>query len=434
MIIVDRALEECERAGKPIRVAMVGAGFMGKGIALQIETATPGMRLVAIANRTVSRAREAYEQAGAEDVVEVESAAALRQAIDAGRPAVTADASLVASADGVDAIVEVTGAVEEAAHVVTRALDHGKHAILMNAELDGTVGPVLKRHADRAGVVYTNADGDQPGVEGNLYRFVRGIGVRPVLCGNIKGLHDPYRNPTTQQGFAERWGQNPKMVTSFADGTKISFEQAIVANATGMRVARRGMLGPTVEAGTPVEQAANLFPLEKLLEGPGIVDYVVGAAPGPGVFVLGTHDDPRQRHYLELYKLGEGPLYCFTRPYHLCHFEVPNTVARAVLFGDATLAPAGGPQVDVVAAAKVDLEPGQELDGPGGYLTYGLAENHAAAADERLLLMGLAEGCRVARPVAKDAVLTVDDVELPPGRLVDELRAEQDVAFAPARA
>jgi predicted homoserine dehydrogenase-like protein len=327
----------------------------------------------------------------------------------------------------------VTGAVEEAAHVVTRALDHGKHAILMNAELDGTVGPILRRRADAAGVVYTNADGDQPGVEGNLYRFVSGIGVRPVLCGNIKGLHDPYRNPTTQQGFAERWGQNPKMVTSFADGTKISFEQAIVANATGMRVARRGMLGPTVEAGTPVEEAAALFPLEELLEGPGIVDYVVGAAPGPGVFVLGTHDHPRQRHYLELYKLGEGPLYCFTTPYHLCHFEVPNTVARAVLLGDATLAPAGGPQVDVVAAAKVDLEPGQELDGPGGYLTYGLAENHATVADERLLLMGLAEGCRVARPVPQDAVLTVDDVEIPPGRLVDELRAEQDAAFAPAR-
>jgi predicted homoserine dehydrogenase-like protein len=433
MIIVDRALEERESAGKPIRVAMVGAGFMGKGIALQIETATPGMRLVAIANRTVSRAREAYEQAGAEDVVEVEGAGALAQAIEAGRPAVTADASLVAAADGVDAIVEVTGAVEEAAHVVTCALDHGKHAILMNAELDGTVGPILKRHADRAGVVYTNADGDQPGVEGNLYRFVRGIGVRPVLCGNIKGLHDPYRNPTTQQAFAERWGQNPKMVTSFADGTKISFEQAIVANATGMGVARRGMLGPTVEAGTPVEEAARLFPVEELLEGPGIVDYVVGAAPGPGVFVLGTHDHPQQRHYLELYKLGEGPLYCFTRPYHLCHFEVPNTVARAVLFGDAALAPAGGPQVDVVATAKVDLEVGQELDGPGGYLTYGLAENHETVAAERLLPMGLAEGCRVTREVAKDAVLTNDDVEVPDGRLVDELRAEQDAAFAAAR-
>ncbi len=434
MIVVDRALERRERDGNPIRVGMVGAGFMGRGIALQMLTAARGMRLVAIANRRVERAVAAYADAGADDVREVETGAALEQAIAAGRPAVTTDPLLLAEADGVDALVEVTGAVEEAAHVVVRALDHRKHAILMNAELDGTVGPALKARADRAGVIYTNADGDQPGVTMNLYRFVAGIGVRPVLCGNIKGLHDPYRNPTTQQGFAERWGQNPAMVTSFADGTKISFEQAVVANATGMRVARRGMHGPTVESGTPVEDAAGLFPLDDLLEGPGIVDYVVGAAPGPGVFVLGTHDHPAQRHYLELYKLGTGPLYCFYTPYHLCHFEVPNTVARAVLFGDATLAPLAGPCVDVVATAKVDLEQGQTLDGPGGYLTYGLAENADVTRSQRLLPMGLAGGCRVLRPIRRDEVLTYEDVEVPPGRLADALRAEQELSSAPAGA
>jgi predicted homoserine dehydrogenase-like protein len=263
---------------------------------------------------------------------------------------------------------------------------------------------------------------------------VKGIGVRPVLCGNIKGLHDPYRNPTTQEGFAKQWGQNPWMVTSFADGTKISFEQAIVANATGMRVARRGMHGPTVETGTHIDVAKELFPLEELVDGPGIVDYIVGAVPGPGVFVLGTHDDPVQQHYLNLYKLGEGPLYCFYTPWHLCHFEVPNTVARAVLFGDATIAPLGPPVVDVVTAAKVDLEPGQELDALGGYLTYGLAENADVVTAERLLPIGLAEGCRVKRAIAQDDVLTYDDVEGPAGRLADRLRAEQNEKFAPAAA
>jgi predicted homoserine dehydrogenase-like protein len=184
-----------------------------------------------------------------------------------------------------------------------------------------------------------------------------------------------------------------------------------------------------VEPGTPVEEAAKLFDPDELREGPGIVDYVVGASPGPGVFVLGTHENPVQRHYLELYKLGEGPLYCFTTPYHLCHFEVPTTVARAVCFGDATLAPSGGIRVEVVAAAKVDLSPGDELDGPGGYLTYGLAENVEVASLERLLPMGLAEGCTVTRPVAKDAVLTFEDVEVPRGRFVDGLRAEQNELF-----
>lgn len=426
MIIVDRALEQRAREGNPIRVAMVGAGFMGRGIALQILSAVPGMRLVAISNRTLDKAYEAYSQAGAGEVEEVEDGASLEKAINSGRYAVTSDPLALCDAESVEALIEVTGAVEHAAGVIVRAIERRKHVVLMNAELDGTIGPILKRRADEAGVVYTNADGDQPGVQHNLYRFVKGIGVRPALCGNIKGLHDPYRNPTTQEGFARQWGQNPWMVTSFADGTKISFEQAIVANATGMRVARRGMYGPTVETGTPIEEVADLFSPSELLEGPGLVDYVVGAAPGPGVFVLGTHDHPTQQHYLNLYKLGEGPLYCFYCPYHLCHFEVPNTVARAVLFGDAAIAPAGGPCVDVVAGAKTDLAAGDELDGLGGYMTYGLAENSEVVQAERLLPIGLAQGCRLTRDVMKDDVLTYEDVEVPPGRVADQLRAEQD--------
>ena len=320
--------------------------------------------------------------------------------------------------------------MEFSAQVVFKAIEHRKHVIMMNAELDGTVGPILKVYADKAGVVLTNVDGDQPGVIMNLYRFVKGIGVKPVLCGNIKGLHDPYRNPTTQEGFAKKWGQNPAMVTSFADGTKISYEQAIVANATGMRVAQRGMFGPTVEAGTPITEAVNWYPLEELLQGPGIVDYVVGAAPNPGVFVLGTHDHPQQKHYLNLYKLGEGPLYCFYTPYHLCHFEVPNTVARAVLFSDAAIAPIAGPCVDVVATAKIDLKAGQLIDGIGGYMTYGLAENSQVVNQGRLLPMGLAEGCRLKRDVPKDQVLCMDDVTVPEGRLSDQLRAEQNAYFS----
>jgi predicted homoserine dehydrogenase-like protein len=433
VIVVDRALEQRLAERGPIRVAMVGAGFMARGIALQILGSMPGLRLVAIANRTLERARDAYREAGADEVEVVEGAAQLEAAIAADRYAITDDPSIVCEAGPVDAVIEVTGAVEEAARVALAAIEHGKHVILMNAELDGTIGPILKTYADRAGVVFTNADGDQPGVTANLYRFVRGIGVRPVLCGNIKGLHDPYRNPTTQEGFARQWGQNPSMVTSFADGTKISFEQAIVANATGMRVARRGMHGPTVEPGTHVRDAVSAFDVDQLLEGPGIVDYVVGAEPGPGVFVFGTHDHPQQRHYLNLYKLGEGPLYCFYTPYHLCHFEVPNTVARAVLFGDAAIAPLGPPCVDVVAAAKIDLEAGSELDKLGGYTVYGLAENADVAVREHLLPIGLGPGCRVVRDVAKDEVLTYDDVELPPDRLCDRLRAEQNEHFGLSR-
>jgi predicted homoserine dehydrogenase-like protein len=425
VILVDRMLAGRAREDRPVRVAMVGAGFMGRGIALQILRSTVGMELVAISNRDPIKAVEAYAFAGVDEPIGVDSTSDLETAIERRQPAVTDDPAVLCAAEQVDAVIEVTGTVEFAANVAVDAIENGKHVVLMNAEVDGTVGWALQQRAKQAGVVLTNADGDQPGVTMNLYRFVRGIGLRPVLCGNVKGLHDPSRNPTTQRAFAERWGQNPQMVTSFADGSKISFEQAIVANATGMRVAKRGMHGPTVEPGTHVREAADQFPLDELLTGEGIVDYVVGAEPSPGVFVLATHDDPAQRHYLELYKLGTGPLYCFYTPYHLCHFEVPNTVARAVLFGDATLAAEGPPTVEVVAAAKVDLRTGQKLDGIGCYTTYGLCENADVVADERLLPLGLAEGCRLVRDVPGDVVLTYDDVEAPEGRLADRLRAEQ---------
>jgi predicted homoserine dehydrogenase-like protein len=429
MILVDKALRKRAAEHRPIRVAMIGAGFMARGIALQFLRSAIGMRLVAIASRRIGDAERAYREAGANTVQHVGTNTELEDAVRHGRYAVTADALLPCRSACIDIVIEVTGTVEFGASVALEALRHRKHVVLMNAELDGTLGPILQVHARQAGVVMTNADGDQPGVLMNLYRFVRGIGVRPVLCGNIKGLHDPSRNPTTQAGFAERWGQNPRMVTSFADGTKISFEQAVVANATGMRVGRRGMFGPTVPSGTPITEAAGWYEHDALLNAPGIVDYVVGASPSPGVFVIGVHDDPRQQKYLHLYKLGEGPFYCFYTPYHLCHFEVPNTVARVVEFGDATIAPLAGPVVDVVATAKTDLDPGIVLDGAGGYHAYGQCENSELTQREQLLPMGLSEGCRLKRRISRDQVLTYDDVDVPEGRLCDALRREQDAHF-----
>lgn len=430
MIIVDTALKQREEEKNPIKVGMIGSGFMGRGILVQIEKSVPGMEVVAVSNRTPAKAIKAYAEAGIDDVKTVNRITELESNIKGGKYSVTDNPELICRANGIDAVIEVTGAIEFSAPLILTAIEHKKHVILMNAEIDATIGPILKKYADDAGVILTAADGDQPGVEMNLYRFVKSIGVKPVLCGNIKGLHDPYRNPTTQEGFAKKWGQNPAMVTSFADGTKISFEQAIVANGTGMLVGKRGMHGPTVESGTSLHDIVHdLYPLDQLLEGPGIVDYVVGAQPGPGVFVLGTHDDPIQQHYLNLYKLGEGPLYLFYTPYHLCHFEVPLTVARAVLFKDAALAPIAGPMVDVVAAAKTELKKGDRIDCLGGYKSYGLCENYTTSRIENLLPIGLAEGCTLKHDLPKDAVITYDDIILPEGRLCDKLRTEQNELF-----
>ncbi|WP_243758898.1 NAD(P)H-dependent oxidoreductase [Actinotalea soli] len=416
-------LAERQRDSRPIRVALVGAGFMGRGLVNQIVNSVPGMEVVAIAARRPEQGERAFTEAGVEKVVHVDDAAALDRAVLAGTPAVTPDMEAVTRADGVDVVVDVTGAVELGARIALSCFEHGKHLVLMNAEVDATVGPELARRAASAGVVYTGCDGDQPGVQMNLYRFVKGMGLEPLVCGNIKGLQDPYRNPTTQEGFARRWGQDPHMVTSFADGTKISIEQAVVANATGMSVHRRGMLGR--DHPEHIDTLTARYDVDELRALGGAVDYVVGAQPGPGVYVFATHDDPKQRHYLELYKLGTGPLYSFYTPYHLCHFEVPNTIARAALLGEATIVPVGAPTVEAVTTAKTDLAAGTVLDALGGYHYYGEAERADVTARDALLPVGVAEGCRLLRDVPKDGALTYADVELPQGRLVDQLRAAQ---------
>ena len=423
MMGVDVLLAERAREGKPVRVAMAGCGFMGRGLVNQIVNSVPGVTLSAIAVRNADAGIRALKDAGVDDVALADNLSQLDKAVRCEIPAVTEDFEAITKSDAIDVVIDVTGAVEFGCRLALNCFANGKHLVLMNAEVDATVGAELGRLADAAGVVFTGCDGDQPGVQMNLIRFVRSIGVTPLLAGNIKGLQDPYRNPTTQEGFARRWGQDPWMVTSFADGTKMSVEQSIVANATGMSVHKRGMLGRD-HAGH-VDELTDMYDIEELRALGGAVDYVVGSNPNPGVYVLGAHDDPKQQHYLELYKLGKGPLYSFYTPYHLCHFEVPITAARAVLMRDATVRALPTRYVEAVTTAKTDLKAGTVLDRLGGYHYYGEAEKAHIARDERLLPIGAAEGCRLLRDVPKDATLTYDDVTLPPGRLVDQLLEAQ---------
>lgn len=429
MIVVDSALKAREAEGRPVRVGLIGAGFMGRGIVHQILNFVPGMRLVAVANRTAEKAIAAYRDAGAGEVVTVATDGALADAIARGRYAVTDNAELLCAAESIDVLIESTGHVGFGADVTLQAITGGKHLVSMNAELDGTVGPLLKYKADQAGVLLSGCDGDQPGVQMNLLRFVQSIGLRPLVCGNIKGLQDRYRNPTTQESFARQWGQTPSMVTSFADGTKISFEQAIVANATGMVVSRRGMNGFEYEG--HIDDMVDRYDVDELRALGGIVDYVVGPKPSPGVYVFAElGDDPTRAHYLDYGKLGNGPLYSFYVPYHLTVFEVPLTAARLALLGDVAIAPLAGPVVDVIAVAKRNLKAGETLDGLGGYMTYGMCENTPIGLREQLLPIGLAEGAVLKHAVAKDTAITYADVTLPEHSLVCQLRAEQDRLFA----
>jgi predicted homoserine dehydrogenase-like protein len=425
MIIVDTALADREASGNPVKVAIVGAGFIGRGTTLQIERYLSGMKVVAIANRTLAAAQKSYKEAGVNSCKTVETVSKLNEVIADGGYAVTSDPLLLCEAKGIDAIIEATGHVEYSAHIALKGIKNKKHLILMNAELDATVGPILKVYADKSGVVVTNADGDQPGVMMNTYRFASSLGYKPVLVGNIKGLQDYYRTPETQKAFAATHGLSPEMATSFADGTKISMENTVVANATGFNVGKRGMFGPRCNH---ANDAKDHFPIDKLMSG-GIVDYILGAEPGPGVFVLAFNDHPERMKYMNYFKMGDGPLYTFYVPYHLPHLEVPLTAARAVLFNDAAVTPIAGPVCDVITVAKRSLEAGETLDGIGGFTCYGMIDNYEVTRKNNLLPMGLSEGCVLKNRVAKDQPIVYSDVEIPAGRLCDQLRKEQDAYF-----
>jgi len=423
MILVDNALQAREMEGRPIRIALIGAGFMSQGLANHIVHTKPGIRLVGVFNRQSQRAFDLCQYVGINDAVAPRTQQEMDLAICDGKVAVTDDAFLLARSTEVDVLVDVTGSVEFGARLALEAFRHKKDVVLLNAEIDATIGPILQIYAEKHGAIISACDGDEPGVQINLYRWVKGLGLTPRVIGNVKGLQDPYRNPTTQKQFAEKWGQNPAMVTSFADGSKISFEQAIVANATGFIVRSRGM-SRGLEYKDDVMKIGKIYNVEEIRKVGGIVDYVVGT-PLTKVYVLAEHPDPKQQHYLNLYKMGDGPLYPFFTPYHLVHFEVPTAIARVALFRDSVAKPLGGPVVEVCAVAKRELKIGEVLDDYGMYMSYGEAVNAEEMCRSRYLPEGLVEGCMLRRDIPKDSVITYDDVILPPNRLADQLRAEQ---------
>jgi predicted homoserine dehydrogenase-like protein len=424
-MFVDTALRARETTGRPIRVGMIGAGATGRAIALQLATPAPGIRLVAISNRTPEHGERAFREAGITTWNRAGSAREAEMAIVRGIPVLTDDPSVLTDCDAIDILLEVTGTVDAAARVALEAFEHGKHVVLVNAELDSFLGPILKAKADRAGVVITHTDGDEPGVAMTLLRYLRSLGMRPVAAGNIKGMVDHYRTPETQRAFAEKNDQDARKVTSFADATKLSMEATVLANATGFHAGRRGMYGHACEY---VREMADLLPADQMID-TGLVDYALGAAPHTGAFVIVHEESPLKKAQLAYYKLGNGPFYVFYTPFHLPHIQIASTIGRAVVHHDATVAPIAGPVCEVVAVAKRDLKAGERLDGIGGFCTYGLIDNATAARAMAALPIALSEGCVIQRNVSKDAVLSLEDVEIAAGGVVEELWREQNARW-----
>ncbi len=425
MIIIDKALEKLEKNGKPIRIGLVGFGFAGQGFGMQVLEGISGMRLSAISNRTVKNIEKGLKLLKVKKYKEVKSQDQIEKLIKSGTLAITSDFELLTNSKNIDVIVEATGEVEFGSRVSISAIKNKKHLILVNAELDATLGPIIKKYADKAGVMFSQAEGDQPAVLMRIFRYVKQMGFKPVMVGNIKSLIDARRTPITQAAFAKAHWQRPKMITSFADGSKIAFEMATIANATGFPVAKRGMLGLKASR---VEEAVNLFDKKQMLK-TGLTDYILGAEPSFGVFVIAYSKNPIKRRYMKCYKMGDGPFYTFYTHCHLSPIEAPITVAQTVIFKDASLAPIGAPVCEVIALAKKDLKKGEVLDGIGGFTVYGVLENRKTARKENLIPQGLTDGAVLKRDIKMDEAITFNDVDLPIDRLSFELWKDQERLF-----
>jgi predicted homoserine dehydrogenase-like protein len=427
--MIDTALLERESSGSPIRVAVIGAGAAGRAIALQLATPPKGIRLAAIVNRTTEHAERSFKEAGVKEWRHVDTARDAEASIGRGIPVHTNNPDVITSCDAIDIIVEATGTIDYALSVVLAAFDHGKDVVLVNAELDCFLGPILNVRAQRAGLVITHTDGEEPGVAMTLLRYLRLGGLRPVAAGNLKGMVDHYRTPETQKAFALKYEQDPKKVTSFADASKLSMETTILANATGFLAGQRGMYGPPCEH---VKEMAKLLPVDQMLD-TGIVDYALGAAPYTGAFVIVYEENPLKQAQMGYVKMGDGPFYVFYTPYHLPHIQMMSTIGRAVIYRDPTVAPMAGPVCEVLTLAKRDLKAGERLDGVGGFTSYGVIDNSVTARGLNALPLSLSENCTLRHDVAKDEVITFADVTLPDRGIVDQLWKEQLARFAVAQ-
>jgi predicted homoserine dehydrogenase-like protein len=396
-----------------IRVGLIGVGNIGRGIVYQSST-TPGMECVAIADIRIERAT-AWAARLRRDYVIVENLADMYAAINKGRLAVCNDGNLVAQCELMDVMVDSSSSIAGGSQFALAAIAHHKHVVMMNSEADLIFGPYLLAQAQREGVVYTSADGDQHTVLKRLINEIELWGFQTVLAGNMKGYLDRYSNPTAIIPEADKRFLDYKMCTSYTDGTKLCIEMALIANSIGGRTMVPGMHGPRIK---DIYNVFQYFDFHTLWDGKTpLVDYVLGAYPPGGVFVVGFNDHPHQMETIGSYlpsRIGPGPFYVFHRPFHLGHIEVIACIAEAFLDGWAILQPTYGLMTNVYAYAKKDLCQGDVLDGVGGYSIYGLIENSLDNLPRPGVPICLAEDVTLRRDIQKDEKIFLEDVVYEP--------------------
>lgn len=425
--MVYRELLKREAEGRRIRAAVSGAGWIGSGFVTQVS-GMKGMEVALLADTDTKLAREVFESTGvpSDSIVETDTASRAEDAIRAGKRVVTGGYGLAAQLDSVDIVVDVTPSPAIGAETSWACIQNRKDVVLVNIEADVTVGRILKRRAEKAGILYTVSSGDEPGCLMELWEYVQTLGFQPIAIG--KGKNNALNTAATPKTVAEsarRDSKDPWQVASYVDGTKTMFEMASVANATGCLPIQRGMTGPEATRQT----VSSIFALKEdggICPFPGVVDFVQGSDMSGGVFLTVRVDNARIAADLKYLKAGNGRYTTFFRPYHLWFIEAPISVARAHLFREPWLVPLDRPVVDVMTVAKKDLAPGDALDDFGGYAFHGVMDRAEEARKLDALPVGLAPGAKLVRRVRKGAVIAWTDVRLDESCTVVKLRREQD--------
>ncbi|WP_047982679.1 NAD(P)H-dependent oxidoreductase [Ornithinibacillus contaminans] len=429
MLNINRKLAELESKGSYIKVGLVGAGQMGRGMISQIES-MKGMRVVITADLIVDNITHAYEHAGLSrsEIVTADTLEEASNAVQNNKVVATSNMKLVTTLPEVDVVVDATGVPNIGAEIAWDSILNKKHIVMLNVEADVTVGPLLKKMADASGVVYTGSAGDEPGAIMELYDFADAIGFEVVALG--KGKNNPLNleaNPATAEEEAKSKGASPKMLASFQDGTKTMVEMNAVANATGFLPDKPGMHG---FEGSVNELSGIFIEKEKggKLNRRKIVDYVNGIAPG--VFAIIASNKEEVNAEMKYLKMGDGPNYVLYRPYHLTSLETPLSIAKAYLDHEATIAPYFGLQGETVTVAKKDLEAGEFLDNIGGFTVYGKLLIAKEAKEMNALPLGLVDqNIMLKRPVKKGEIITYDMVDQTKESTIWKLRSIQDREF-----
>ena len=413
-------------SGKPVRIGLIGAGEMGTDIVVRTSSMT-GVDVAAILEIDLINAQSAVNLAkGEEGHCQIaNNKDELNSAIELGKVAITENKDAVLQSGLIDVVVDATGIPAVGAEIGLNAMQLGKHLVMMNVEADVTIGSLLRREAEKLGVVYSLGAGDEPSACMELIEFVTAMGHQVVCAG--KGKNNPLNIDAIPDDYideANRRNMNPRLLVEFVDGSKTAVEMCALGNATGLIPDCDGMHGP---AATLSDLATTLIPKKDggLLADIGRVDFSTGKGVSPGVFVIVEAEHPRIWERLNDLKMGEGPYYTFHRPYHLTSLEVPLTCARAVLYQQADMVPLDQPCTEVCAVAKRDLEGGETLDQIGEYMYRAVAMTSARAKEISALSAGLLTGGKVKKSIKKGQILSSENTTLPNTKLV-ELRNQQN--------